>query len=242
MWQNLRTELHPLGLEIVTVALDTAGAEAARPWIEAAHPDHPSLIDQAHVLDELLGVVNVPNGVWIDEAGMIVRPAEPAYPQRPSSFKTDTPAKRETPDTSASTGQERPNQIPNEVMAEVLKIRIQPERYIAALRDWVANGADSQYALAPEEVTRRSQPRPLEVAEAAASFELGQYLYRQGATDDAVPWFRSAHRLQPDNWTYRRQAWTFADPRQGPTALYDSDWLSDVRKIGAENYYPRLDM
>ncbi len=38
MWQELRSELHPQGLEIVTVALDTGGAEAARPWIEAAQP------------------------------------------------------------------------------------------------------------------------------------------------------------------------------------------------------------
>lgn len=239
MWQTLRTELHPLGLEIVTVALDTAGPEAARPWIEAAHPDHPSLIDQAHVLDELLGVVNVPNAVWIDEAGMIVRPSEPAYPQRPTFLRAETAKTPEKPPVEQLSPQQ---QKIAEMVAEVSKIRIQPERYIAALRDWVANGSASRYALAPEEVIRRSQPRPLALSEAAASFELGQYLYRQGATEDAVPWFRNAHRLQPDNWTYKRQAWTFADPRQGPTALYDSDWMSDVRKIGAENYYPPLDM
>lgn len=238
MWQKLRTELHPLGLEIVTVALDTAGPEAARPWIEAANPDHPSLIDQAHILGELLGVVNVPNGVWIDEAGMIVRPAEPAYPHRPSFSQSESAKVPEIPPEELSPQQRQRN----ELIALVSRIRIQPELYIAALRDWVANGAASRYALAPEELVRRSQPRPLELAEAAASFELGQYLYRQGATDDAVLWFRNAHRLQPDNWTYKRQAWTFADPRQGPTALYDSDWVSDVRKIGPENYYPRLEM
>ena len=61
MWQELRTELHPRGLEIVTVALDV-DADEAKPFIEQAHPEHPSLIDSAHVLDELFGVVNVPNG------------------------------------------------------------------------------------------------------------------------------------------------------------------------------------
>ena len=55
-------------------------------------------------------------------------------------------------------------------------------------------------------------------------------------------WFREAHRLAPDNWTYKRQAWTFADPLQGPTSEYESDWLSEVRKIGAESYYPALEL
>ena len=35
-----------------------------------------------------------------------------------------------------------------------------------------------------------------------------------------------------------RQAWSLADPLQDHTEEYDSDWLTDVRKIGAENYYP----
>jgi hypothetical protein len=78
------------------------------------------------------------------------------------------------------------------------------------------------------------------VAEAAASFELGQYLHRQGHA--AALWFRVAHRLHPANWTYKRQAWTLVDPEQGPSEVYEGDWLSDVRAIGAENYYPPLDL
>ena len=54
--------------------------------------------------------------------------------------------------------------------------------------------------------------------------------------------FREAHRLQPDNWTYKRQAWILVHPFQGPTEHYDGDWVSDVREIGAENYYPPLEM
>ena len=237
MWQALRTELHPQGLEVVTVALDTAGAEAARPWIEAAQPDHPSLIDQAHILDELLGVVNVPNAVWINEDGMIVRPVEPAYPHRPSFFKASR-----SDGSNSGEAKNAPRALASSVIDIVRKIRIEPEAYIAALRDWVTNGSASRYALSPEEVVRRSHPRPPEVAEAAASFELGQYLHRLGHPDDAVQWFRQAHRLQPDNWTYKRQAWTFVSPTQGPNDVYDGNWLSDVQAIGAENYYPRLEL
>lgn len=232
MWQDLRSELHPHGLEIVSIALDTAGPEAARPWIEAARPEHPSLIDQGHLLDELLGVVNVPNGIWVNEEGVIVRPAEPAYPHRPAFAQSRNSEQR--------AAQMSPRQ--RAILHEVRRIRIQPEEYLAALRDWVEHGSQSRYALSPAEVVRRSHGRPPEVAEAAASFELGQHLHRAGHAADAIPWFRSAHRLQPDNWTYKRQAWTFVDPGQGPSEYYDGDWLSDVQAIGAENYYPPLDL
>ena len=236
MWQALRAELHPLGLEVVTVALDTSGSLAARPWIEAAQPAHPALIDQAHLLDELLGIVNVPSGVWINEEGLLVRPAEPAFPHRPNYLRLDRP------DPGAAPPSQPPSPRRQALREAVSRIRIEPERYLAALRDWVSHGSTSRYALAPEEVIRRSHPRPREVAEAAASFELGQYLYRLGLASDAVPWFRQAHRLQPDNWTYKRQAWSLADPAQGPTEFYEGDWLADVLAIGPENYYPRLQM
>jgi hypothetical protein len=231
VWQELRTELHPRGLEIVTVALDVE-PEAARPWIERARPEHPSLIDRAHVVDELFGVVNVPNGVWIDEEGLIVRPAEPAFPERPDppSWQGERPLPEGLSDHMRA------------VLLEARKIRTEPRKYTAALRDWVARGKDSPFALPPDEVIARSGRRGTAEATAAAHFELGQHLWRLGRTDLAVPHWRAAHRLQPDNWTYKRQAWRLADPEQGPTDLYDSDWLTDVRRIGAENYYPPLRM
>ena len=228
MWQALRNELHPAGLEIVTVALDV-NPEAARVLIEAIKPNHPSLIDSAHRVDELFGVVNVPNGVWIDEDGTIVRPVEPASPER-----KEPPEWRRMAD--------HPD-IP-EPLRETLKlatgIKIQGHEYTAALRDWVARGRASGYRLPPAEVMARSGPRGKAEAEAAAHFELGTYLWDSGKRDLAPRHWREAHRLQPDNWTYKRQAWSLADPFQGPTALYDSCWVEDVKKIGPENYYPRL--
>ena len=49
-----------------------------------------------------------------------------------------------------------------EVLREAQKIRTEPELYVAMLRDWAANGADSQYALSPDEVVARSRPRDLD--------------------------------------------------------------------------------
>ena len=213
---------------MVTVALDTGGAEAAGPWIDRAKATHPSLVDPGHVLDELLGVVNVPSGVWIDERGVIVRPPEPAFPWRPRQPSQELLA--QLPPLAA------------EQLREAQKIRIDPERYLDALRDWVQVGARSRYALDPEEVVARSADRDIDRSQAAASFELAQHLQRAGHPGDAARWFKEAHRLQPENWTYKRQAWSLADPFQGPTDTYDSDWLTEVRKLGAENYYPAVEL
>ena len=238
MWQALREELHPKGLEIVAVGLDTLGAEGCRPFIEAANPTHPSLIDEHHLLARAFGVINIPSSVWIDEDGMIVRPAEaaPAPPtdrQRPSM---DLPA--ELPQRMA------------EMFGEAMKIQSSPEAYHAALRDWVEKGADSEFALSPEEVIERSRPRSADSALGHAHFELATALEQAGDHAAAIEHFRQAHALVPDSWTFRRQAWSLEPGGDSPLARfwqgpsdddpeswpYEGDWLSDVRKAGAENY------
>ena len=234
MWQALYEELRGAGLEIVTVALDTGGIAAAGQWIDAAAPTHPSLIDESHVTDELFGFVNVPNAVWIDEEGVLVRPAHPAHVQV-SQMRT-----MEIPEGLGRLGEQ---------LAEVKKIRTEPERYVDAIKDWVAKGPRSSYAMTADEVVAASRPRSRNDAEAAAAFELGQHHWRAGDRDAAVRWFRRAHELQPTNWTYKRQAWTFAttaegepsDLVQGPNDLYEGNWLDDVRAAGAANYYEPFD-
>jgi hypothetical protein len=230
VWQELRTELAPKGLEIVTVALDTGGADAARPFIEAADPDHPSLIDVAHVSAERFGFVNVPNAVWIDETGTLVRPSHPAHVKRSGLRDIEV-----TPDMG----------VIGEVLTELKKFHVDPDSYRAAVADWAEQGAASRFALSPDEVIASSRPRPPEHAEAAAAFEIGQHLHREGHADDAVAWFKRAHALHPENWTYKRQAWTFAttpegqpsDLLQGPNDVYDTTWLDEVKRLGAETYY-----
>ncbi len=244
MWQTFRNELHDQGLEVVTVALETAGAEACRPYIEAASPEHPSLIDQTHKTAELFGFINIPNAVWIDEQGMLVRPAEAA----------PGPASIERAPSAAFANLEPPQHL-MEIFGEAVKIQTSPADYEAAIRDWVAKGADSEFALSPDEVIARSQPRDADAARGQAHFELAAYLEQQGHHDDAVPHYREAHRLMPDNFSYKRQAWSLEPSGgeldglitrfwQGPVEgreeswPYEGDWLTDVRQMGAENYYP----
>jgi len=226
VWQELREELHPRGLEIVTVALDAAGAAAAGPWIAKAAPRHPSLIDREHLTGALFGIVNVPSGLWIDEGGTIVRGPEPAHPRRPTYKDRAVPAD--------ATAEQR------ERIEVVRSLHVEAERYVAALRDWVALGWRSRYALAPDEVVRRSRPRPVAEATAAAHFALARALHDAGARDAAIAHFREAHRLHPANWTYRRDAWSLSGAEY--EAIYGTSWLADVKREGVANYYPRLDM
>lgn len=78
VWQALYEELRPCGFTVITVALDK-DPEDARPWIEAAAPTHPSLVDAHYATADLYNVVNVPTAVWIDETGRVVRPNDVAY-------------------------------------------------------------------------------------------------------------------------------------------------------------------
>ena len=173
----------------VAVALDTRGAEAARQWIEAASPTYPCLIDERHVVAELYGMVNVPNAVWIDEHGRIVRPSEPAGAT--DAFRTGLD--RET------------MQMSEEGLAAAKRTK---DAYYDAVGAWVREG---RYALDATEARRRA-PRPTEDdALAAAHFRLAQHLVSRGLQEDARRHAAEAARLRPRGWNYRRQAWNLED-------------------------------
>lgn len=225
------SEFEASGLTVVTVALDL-DIEQARPWIAAASPTHPSLIDSGHRIDELFGVTNVPMAVWIDETGTIVRPAEVASIE-PSQVR------------SMEITDDLPQPI-RDALTEIKKFPDEAEAYRAAIGDWVANGADSRFALSPDEVVAASGGRSVEHSAAAAHFALGCHLEQVVGHDSAVAHWKEAHRLHPQNWTYKRQAWTLETTAPGePSDLsqqafdtYGTSWLNDVKSLGGgEAYY-----
>jgi hypothetical protein len=234
---------------VVTVSLEMSGPDASRPHIEAARPEHPSLLDPMHRMDALFGVVNIPSVVWIDEAGMIVRPPEPGWPRVPSTLP------RERFAALPRTGR-APNAPPPRAGGGG-GIRGGQDRagYADAVGDWVAKGAASEFALSPGEVVARSQPRGRDASAAAAHFELAEHLWRAGSRDAAIGHFRETHRLQPDNWTYKRQAWSLVGRTraggelapfvQGPLLgeeedwPFDSDMGSEIAALDEGGFYPK---
>jgi hypothetical protein len=248
----LRRELHPKGLEVVTVSLELSGPEASRSYIEAAQPEHPSLLDPTHQLDALFGVVNIPNVVWIDEQGTVVRPPEPGWPggrtELPKTMMGSIPKLGRAPGAPKRSDA---NANPLAAIAAGQDRDLYPD----AIRDWVDKGANSQYALSPAEVVAHSQPRPMSKSEGAAHFELATHLWQTGHPDLAIAHFAESHRLQPDNWTYKRQAWSlignkrvggpFGRFAQGPLEGEEDDWpfpsdfWSDISMLDEGAYYPK---
>jgi hypothetical protein len=226
VWQALHAELEPAGLTIVTVALDTE-IEAARPFHDAAVATHPSLVDPALSLVDLFGITNVPFGVWIDENQMVVRPAEVSFAPR------DTTRGARMPENLSPERQK--------VIQDMSRASRDTNRYASAVRDWVSNGPASPFVLTPAEVIARSRPRPPEAALAAAEYELGQYLHRAGFKLDAVAHFQEAHRLDPENWSYPRNAFAIVD-RDAMGDPYGTDLLDEVGRVGPETFYPELDI
>jgi hypothetical protein len=192
--------------EIVAAAQDTGGEAAAGRWYDRAHATFTSLIDAQHAVSTAFQFINVPMGIWIDEKGRVVRPAEPAW-------NTDQVMK----------------------IANGKDIITEGAVYTNALRDWVANGARSAYALSDDEFARRVKPRSLGEMEADASFKLAVWFHGKNDVARAAKHWEHAQELNPDDWNYARQQWAFTPEQAG------KNWMDKFQKLDGP-YYPKLDM
>jgi hypothetical protein len=163
-------------------------------------------VDTRHSVSSAYQFINVPMGVWIDEKGRVARPAEPAW-------NSDQVMK----------------------IADGKNIVTEGEAYTTALRDWVKNGDRSAYALSDEEFARRVKPRSPAEMEADASFKLAVYFHEKGRNELAAKYWERAQRLNPDDWNYHRQEWSFTPAEAG------KKWMDKFQKLD-QPYYPKLDI
>ena len=215
-WQSLYQELKERGFTVLAIALDEA--DAARPWIEAAAPGFPCLIDSDHITADLYNLVNVPQAVWIDEAGQIVRPPETAG--MTDSFRV---MDRNTYVTPQAASEER----------ERVK-----KAYMDAIRDWTVHGAASPFVLDTKAVTARITVPDAAIANAHAYFRLGQALLRDKQSADAEVAFAEATRLHPDSWAMWRQ-----NAKKNARGLAtDEEFWRRVDALGDRPYYTPADL
>jgi hypothetical protein len=217
VWQALYEELAPLGFIVIAVAMDSRPGDPL-PWIEAAKATYPTLIDRDHLLAELYGIVNVPQAVWIDEAGRIVRPAEAAGAYE--GFRQMNRATREMPEDAARlTAQARTT-------------------YYDAVRDWARNGARSPHAFSAEQARAHLPALTEDTAAAQAMLRLGQFLIRRGEAEEGQRWMKEASARHPDSWCIWRQG---AGVNEMGFAAQPDFW-ERVDALGAKRYYAPVDM
>ena len=215
VWQTLYDELKDKGFMVVAVAEESRGAEHARPWIEQARSSYWQLIDVEHRLSDLYNLVNVPQAIWIDEGGRIVRP----------------------PETAGSTDHFRRMNLETRTMTpEDQAARLAARQaYLDAVRDWVLTG---RHAL-PAREGRSALPRGTDaIAEARARFRLGVWLHGHGLKAEGDRQMDIASTLHPDSWSMWRQA---ADLDEVGKASGPGFWKR-VLALGDRPYYlpPKL--
>ena len=211
MWQDLQDCLFDAPFTVIAVAEEGRGAEQARPWIEQVRPGYPCLIDSDHRVSALYGMVNVPQCVWIDEAGMIVRPPETAGST--DHFRRMDPTTR---------------MLAPEDVAARLAART---AYFQAVRDWVRTG---KHALPGDAARARLPVITAEMAQADAVFRLALHLRRQGQEAEAAEHFAEASRLHPDSWCIFRDA-----QKLEPSGFAGgAGFWERVNALGDRPYYP----
>jgi hypothetical protein len=218
VWQALYEELKSERFVVIAVALDSRGADAARPWIERGKPAYPCLIDIEHKVARLYNMINVPQAVWIDEDGRIVRPTETAgvtddFRQMDVTTFTMPPPER----------------------AHAAAARA---RYLDAIRDWVAKGPASTYVLGTTAARERTPRFTADVARAHANFRLGRHLIAEGRRDEGLATLEAAVELNPSAWALWRQ---MADLDTVGKAGGPQFWAR-VEALGERRYYAPVDM
>jgi hypothetical protein len=215
VWQALYDALKDRNFMIVAVAEESRGADHARQWIEQAKATYWCLIDPDHRVADLYGMVNVPQSVWIDEAGRIVRP----------------------PETAGSTDHFRQMDLTTRTLAPELQAARTAARasYLDAVKEWVLTG---RHALDPRAAGAGLPRLTPDIARAHAHFRLGVWLRRHGKTEEADRHLAEASRLHPDSWNMWRQA---ADLVAVGNASSPAFWAR-VQALGPRPYYPPPDL
>ncbi len=128
----------------------------------------------------------------------------------------------------------RPSEVAYSRNVALLSIKVEGDKYVDALRDWVKNGDKSEFVVGADKVQTRLATPSKEAALADANFKMAVHFHQRQDKSRADRYFAEAQRLQPDDWNYHRQQWSF-DP-QSAIKL----WMQKYTALGGKPYYEPL--
>jgi len=229
VWQ-LFVQQHVEGqpFTFLSVAVDVDPARP-RPYAEPHARTFPTVVDSAGALGRLFDFDVVPNGVFLDEQGIIRFLHIGGFDIRRPEMAQQVEALLRADFASG----EAPAVVRQEALdVELLRAEVaaQPDNASvhfalgdALLREGRASDAEPSFASAVN----------LDRSDWSAAFGLGTALYQQGRNDEALAWWKTARGLDPHNFTVRKQIWVVEHPERFYPTI-DLEWQK--QQLALEGY------
>jgi len=206
VWQRIYEEINDPDFVLICAAEDTGGEAVAGPIFDAANPTYIQIVDENHLISSAFNFVNVPSAAWIDEEGRIVRIDEGTY------------------------------SMVHELSVGDQAISFGTDVYEPALKDWVANGANSKHVQSAATVTGNIRTQTIDQQKADAAFCLGNLFRRHGQETKAEQYWQMARDLNPDSVNFIRQNLTLTD--EGSAGDTFRKVMGEYASSGREYYRP----
>lgn len=204
--------------QFVAVAVDAQGPAAARPFVEAAKPTFPNLVDRTNLLADLFGFKVIPNLLMIDEQGIyrgLAKDKEAALRWVTASASREG---REPPSASLATVEQLQALVRTHPDDGTLQLRLGEALMLAG-----RPGEAEQAFAAAARLLPRSAP---------ARFRWGGAVYAQGRKAEALRLWREALARDPNNYLIRRQVWAVEHPEQFYGQYVDYEWQKTLTRAG----------
>jgi tetratricopeptide (TPR) repeat protein len=213
VWQRFYEKHHQDNFEILSVSMDTQGAEVARRFTEAAGVTYPSAVDRAQGLWDLYGFPVVPNGFFVDEQGILRyakigdfdarNPVDVAAIERllaAPSIPPATPPGFEYTRSIEEALHRAEEAVKRDPASLDLRLTL-AERRVEAKQD--AQGLREFQSV----VEKNPESTRALVGMATAYLDLGQ-------KEKALSALRQASALDPGNWIIHKQIWAIGHPEE----------------------------
>ena len=216
---------------MLSVAMDAGGADKPRAFVEESGVTFPTFVDASGILFRLFGFTAVPNGVYVDETGVI-------------RFQLYTGFSIDRKDIVAQLESLLATPVGAEPAAPI--VSQQSFELEVMLEQAAANGADPHIQLGLAETYLHegesaqaaeafARALDLDQESASAAFGLGTALHELGQTSAALDAWRRALRLEPENFIIRKQIWRVEYPEKFyPTIDYEWQQVKLAQEKAAE--------
>ena len=213
VWQKFYEKHHHENFEILSISMDTQGAEVARRFTEAAGVTYPSAVDRAQGLWDLYGFPVVPNGFFVDEQGILRYAKIGGFDARNAEDVAALERLLASPSIPQAT---QPGVEYSRSIAEALR------RAEEAVKRDPAN-LDLRLTLAERRVDAKQDAQGLREFQSAlennpkstrALVGLATAYLDLGQKQKALSALRQASALDPGNWIIHKQIWAIEHPEQ----------------------------